>query len=81
MSAQLSSLTDTTLTSIRTSIGTLLNPTANSSVLVLASNGTDTGAYLVTDTNGDGQVANTEIRLLGVFTGNADITVGDIALG
>jgi hypothetical protein len=74
-------LTDTDFANVRTAIGSLTNSAAGASVVVLANNGTNTGAYLVTDTNGDNQVAATEIRLLGVFNNNSSLTFTDITLG
>ncbi|NYZ16032.1 hypothetical protein HL658_35340, partial [Azospirillum sp. RWY-5-1] len=49
--------------------------------LVLANNGTSTGLYLVVDANGDGQVATTDIRLLGVFNNTTSVGFGDVTLG
>jgi hypothetical protein len=48
---------------------------------VVANKGASTGAYLVTDTNGDGQIAATEIRLLGVFNGTSTLSFTDVTFG
>jgi Ca2+-binding RTX toxin-like protein len=81
ISTAASSLNDTDLAGVRTAIGSLTNSSAGASVLVLANNGSNTGAYVVTDANGDGTVASTEIRLLGVFNGTTSIGTSNIAFG
>ncbi|PWC78137.1 hypothetical protein TSH64_28220 [Azospirillum sp. TSH64] len=74
------SLTDASLASFRSALGTLTNSSAGASTLVLANNGTSSGLYQVVDTNGDGQVAATEVRLLGVYNGTV-LSLSDINLG
>jgi hypothetical protein len=74
-------LTDTDFASVRSAIGTLTNSAAGADVLVLANDGTDAGAYLVTDRNGDGVIAATEIKLLGLFINTGSLNAADIAYG
>ncbi len=78
LSTVVSSLTDTSLLAVRSEIGILQNSAAGVSLTVLANNGTNTGLYVVTDTNGDGVVAATEIALLGVFNGVSNIGFTDL---
>lgn len=80
LTATVASLTDTDFTSVRSAIGSLVNSSSRADVVVLASDGTSTGAYMVTDVNGDGTVAATEIKLLGVFN-NSTVAVTDILYG
>jgi len=75
-----SSLNDDSLIAIRTAIGALKNPTAGSSVMVLASDETDTGVYVVTKTNGEQSITSGEIKLLGVVS-NAKLGSGNITFG
>jgi hypothetical protein len=81
LSTVATSLNDTKLAAVRTAIGTLTNTSRRASLLVLANDGTDSGAYLVRDSNGDGQVGASEIRLLGIFKGTTSIGLGDIVYG
>jgi hypothetical protein len=74
-------LTDTDFASVRSAIGALTNSAAGADVLVLANDGTDSGAYLVTDRNGDGAIAATEIKLLGLFINSGSLNAADIAYG
>ncbi|WP_188051893.1 hypothetical protein, partial [Azospirillum sp. Sh1] len=64
----------------RTALGTLTNSSAGASTLVLANNGTSSALYQVVDTNGDGQVASSEVRLLGVYNSTV-LSLSDINLG
>ncbi|MBP7337764.1 cadherin domain-containing protein [Niveispirillum sp.] len=75
-----SSLNDDSLTAIRTAIGALNNPQAGGSVMVLASDDKDTGIFVVTKTNGDQNIASSEIKLLGVVS-NARLGTGNITFG
>jgi Ca2+-binding RTX toxin-like protein len=81
MSGPVSSLTDTGLVSLRNGIGTLQNTSSGASLLVLANNGASTGLYVVTDANGDGALAATEVSLLGIVNGVTDFSTGDVSLG
>ncbi len=81
LTGTVASLTDTDLTSVRAAIGTLTNSSRGADALVLANDGTNTGVYLVVDANGDGAVAATEIRLLGVLTGTTGVTATSLAYG
>jgi hypothetical protein len=74
-------LADDGFAGVRAAIGTLSNATSGADVLVLANNATSAGLYLVIDANGDGQVAATEIRLLGVFNAASGMTSGGVTLG
>ena len=74
------SLTDANLVNFRNALGTLTNSSAGASTLVLANNGTSSGLYQVVDTNGDGQVAASEVRLLGVYNSTV-LSLSDINLG
>jgi Ca2+-binding RTX toxin-like protein len=79
-SAVSGSLTDASLANFRTALGTLTNSSAGASTLVLANNGTSSALYQVVDTDGNGQVAATEVRLLGVYNSTV-LSLSDINLG
>jgi hypothetical protein len=81
LTTEVSSLDDTGLASVRSAIGALQNSTADGDVLVLANNSTNSGMYLVIDSDGDGQIAAGEIRLLGIFRSNATATFTDVTVG
>lgn len=80
LSTAAASLTDADFASVRSALGSLTNSGRGADVLVLANDGTNTGLYMVVDTNGDGTIAATEIRLLGLFSGAA-LGTGDITFG
>ncbi|WP_211099164.1 hypothetical protein, partial [Azospirillum sp. TSH64] len=63
-----------------TALGTLTNSSAGAGMLVLANNGSSSGLYQVVDTNGDGQVAATEVRLLSVYNSTV-LSLSDVNLG
>ncbi|MCM8735574.1 hypothetical protein M5E06_15550 [Azospirillum sp. A1-3] len=79
-SAVSGSLTDASLANFRQALGTLTNSSAGASTLVLANNGTNSALYQVVDTNGDDQVASSEVRLLGVYNSTV-LSLSDINLG
>ncbi|MGC2856234.1 cadherin domain-containing protein [Novispirillum sp. DQ9] len=81
LSGTVASLNDAGLADVRAAIGTLRNPHTGGSVLVLASNGTGTGIYMVTKNNGGAQVAASEIRLLGVMTNNNSLNGNNVIFG
>lgn len=51
---------------------------ADHDLLALATNGQNTGLYLIGDANADYQMAATDIRLLGLFNGNSTLGLGDL---
>ena len=81
LTATVASLTDTDYAAVRSAIGTLTNSARGADALVLASDGTNTGVYLVVDANGDGTVAANEIRLLGLFKSASGMTTADLVYG
>lgn len=81
LTTTVASLTDTDYASVRTALGSLSNSSKGADALVLATDGTNTGAYLIVDSNGDGTVAANEIRLLGLYTSTTGITASDLVYG
>ncbi|MFM2043119.1 MAG: hypothetical protein RLY86_1695, partial [Pseudomonadota bacterium] len=71
LTTSIATLDDAGLAGIRAAIGTLRNPQAGGSLLVLAGNATDTGLYMVSKTNDSAGVAATEIRLLSIFSNSS----------
>lgn len=59
--------------------GPLISGTADHNLLALATDGQNTGLYLIGDANDDDQMTATDIRLLGLFNGNAALGLGDLA--
>lgn len=81
LTATATSLTDTDLASVRAAIGTVTNGSARNATIVLVGDGAgNSGAYAVSDRNGDGQIGASEIRLLGVFSGS-NLTATDLLYG
>jgi hypothetical protein len=81
LTTTISSLDDTSLASIRAAIGTLKNPQAGESVLVLANDAANnTGIYIVTKTDDGQDIAASEIKLLSVVS-NAQLGTGNITFG
>ncbi len=81
LTTPISSLDDASLASIRAAIGTLKNPQAGGSVLVLAGDGANnTGVYVVTKGDGRQDIAASEIRLLGVVS-SARLGTGNVTFG
>ncbi|MEY4592176.1 MAG: hypothetical protein RIR18_1071 [Pseudomonadota bacterium] len=73
-------LTSLNFSAVITAIGALKSSYAGASLLVaLVTNDQNTGLYVVTDTNGDGTVANDEIRLLGIV--DHTLAVEDFVFG
>lgn len=82
LTTQATSLTDTDFASVRSAIGTVSNGSAGNSTIVVVSDGAgSSGAYAVSDRNGDGQIASSEIRLLGLFNGTSSLSVTDVTFG
>lgn len=81
LTTSVSSLTDTDYASVRAAIGTMTNSSKGADALVLANDGTNTGVYLVVDSNGDGAVAANEIRLLAVLKSTTGVTASDLVYG
>jgi hypothetical protein len=65
LTAPVTSLDD--IDQVAAAIGTVQGARVDATVLVLACTGNGTGAWLATDRNGDGIVAASEVRLVGVF--------------
>jgi hypothetical protein len=53
--------------------------TSDRTALVLANDGTDTGLFTIADTDANGRIAASEMRLLASFTGSV-LTLGDVML-
>jgi hypothetical protein len=81
LTTSVSSLTDTDYASVRAAIGTIANSSKGADALILANDGTNTGVYLVVDSNGDGAVAANEIRLLSVLKSTTGVTASDLVYG
>lgn len=76
------SLTDTDLASVRAAVGSVANGSARNATIVLVGDGAgNSGAYAVSDRNGDGQIAASEIRLLGLFNGTTSLSATDLVYG
>ncbi|WP_448662920.1 beta strand repeat-containing protein [Sphingomonas sp. CJ20] len=71
LTTRVTNLTDANLTEVRAAIGSINNAQAGGSVMVMVSNGTDTGMYLVSKTDASAQVGTSDIRLLGVIRNSA----------
>jgi len=71
LTARVTNLTDTNLAEVRAAIGSIDNPQSGKSVMVVVSNGTDTGMYLVSKTDANPQVGTSDIRLVGVIRNNS----------
>lgn len=74
------SLTDANLASVRSALGNFASSSVRADVAVLANDGSNTGLYVVNDSDGNGVIAATEITLLAVFYGVV-ATTGDLAFG
>ncbi len=73
LTARVTNLTDTSLAEVRAAIGSIHNPQVGKSVMVMVSNGNDTGMYLVSKTDANPQVGTSDIRLVGVLRGNSSL--------
>lgn len=81
LSTPLAGLTDPDFASLVAAVGPFVGPAPAHDVLVLASDGTSTGAYLVHDAGAPAQpVASSDVRLLGLFSGNPNVGLGDLTL-
>lgn len=80
LATTVSSLTETGFAGVRTALGSLTNSSVRADVAILASDGSNTGLYMVNDSDGNGTIAATEITLMALFYGSV-MTTGDITLG
>jgi VCBS repeat-containing protein len=67
LTSRVTNLTDLNLAEVRNAIGSLQNVQVGSSVMVMISNATDTGMYLVSKTDAGAQVGAGDIRLMGII--------------
>ncbi|SMH41427.1 M10 family metallopeptidase [Azospirillum agricola] len=81
LTVPVASLVDAGYASLIAAMGPLVPGTepADHDLLAIASDGLNSGLYLIGDANADYQLAATDIRLLGLFGGNATLGVGDLA--
>lgn len=78
LTTPIGSLTDAGYASLIAAMGPLVPDAADHDLLALATDGQNTGLYLIGDANADYQLAATDIRLLGLFNGNSTLGLGDL---
>lgn len=81
LTAQLVALNDGGHQALRNALGKIHESQVGASFTVTAHDASSSALYLVTDAEGDGWLAATEIRLLGVFNGTTGIGISQFSIG
>ena len=80
LSAPVSSLTDADFASLRAAVGMFVGPPPGHDLLALATDGTNSGAYLLAGAGGNGPLAAADVRLLCLFPNDPNVGLSDLAL-